>query len=609
MGFIPGGILGYGTPRIFTPTKVLDVNGSTLVSGLNDDGNFRRWAVAVYNEQLYYTNDLNQIHQHSASGDVVLSNAPQARYLLAWYDHLVAAYITQNGSFFPHRLSISELYDFNTWQPDKINEADFYDFVEWESSEYALSGVTGIAKLRNTMFVYTPTAIIPLQYVGKPKVIRIEDSGIITRVGNGMPWTLVALDNVHLFFDAIEGTFFAFDGQQIIPIGEPVRNFINQNLNTTPTLATKMYGYVDVDNREVWWPFVSTGSSGAFDKAVVFNYRYKKWFTASVENIMSFSGRILTAFTVADLAGTVGSLTGTVGQLGLGTSGSPRLFGTDTGKIYREEVSTDADTVLISQDDPVLESADFVYGDIRTYKENDLMLINAGLTQETLAAGPFSVKPGVGGSFPVTESGLTVGVHYFFDLQNATSVNSTVTGLPLLTASGFLVADATSVLVVGTISPPTSWTGSMFYVLTVPVVVGLLYTWQPPTSTYLALWNGSQLIQPTTFPTTIQFTALDTHVYVYFGLIGGSSGAPSAAYVYPASGIALQVSGRDYLGGEVDWSSVPILGSWAPNLQDGQLTYAAVRGRVLRYQFTAKFIRQCLMSAYSDGIYIKQAEK
>jgi len=271
-----------------------------------------------------------------------------------------------------------DLYNFTIWEPAKTNEADYYDFVEWQTSYYPYTGITGLGKLRNVLWVYTPTAIIPMQYVGLPKVVRVMEEGIMTHVGNTFPWTLVVLDNVHFFYDGIEKTFFAFDGQQLTPIGEPIRQYMADNLNTTSTLAQKMYGYVDVDHREVWWVFPSTASSGDFDRAVVFNYRYKRWFTASVENVHSFCGGVRTGLKVSELVGVVGDLTGTCGNLGLlaGTT-SPRIYGSASGAVLREELSTDAFSALMSVDDPVLETPDFHYGDIRTVKENGFMLVNA----------------------------------------------------------------------------------------------------------------------------------------------------------------------------------------------------------------------------------------
>jgi hypothetical protein len=380
ISILPGTKPGTGTHLFFTAEEILTSTGVSLVSGFSDDGMFRRWSTALYNGSVYYTNELNQVQYFNGSQNVTLENSPMARYLTTWYDHLVVAYPTENGQTHPNRVQWSDLYNFDTWTPVKGNEADHYDFVEWQSQDYPFTGVTGIGKLRGVLWVYTPTAIIPLQYVGLPKVIQVREEGIVTRVGNTYPWTLVCLDNVHFFYDGFEKMFFAFDGQQPIPIGEPVRQYLLDNLNSDVDLASKMYAYVDTDNREIWWCFVSTASSGDFDKAVVFNYRYRRWFTASVENVMCFCSGTQETGPVSTLVSAVASQTGEVGDLGVSGT-NQRLYGTDDGVVLRDAVTADANESLLAQDDPVLESADFHFGDLRTIKETDAMILNAYWTE------------------------------------------------------------------------------------------------------------------------------------------------------------------------------------------------------------------------------------
>lgn len=371
---------GYGKVLIFGTDKVrlLSTGGNIDISPtLVSNSTFRVFATELYNDSIYYTNDLNPIRVTNGASDAAVSTtAPCARYLCQWFDHLVVGYPTYRGSVFPHRIMISDIYNFSVWEPDLANEADHYDFVEWQQEDYPYIGITGLAKLHGMLFVYTPTAIIPIAYVGKPKVLQVIDSGVITRIGNTHPWSLACLDNLHFFYDGIEQQFWAFDGQTPIPIGEPIRRYVIDNINTDPEVASRMWSYVDVNNREIWWVFISTSSS-TFDKAVVFNYRLKRWFTASVENIQAFCGPIFTIKTVGELSGIVGNLVGTCGRLGVSTNQVPRIYGAETGKVYREELSTDATSALLAQEDPVLETGDLHYGDISTKKENDAMSINA----------------------------------------------------------------------------------------------------------------------------------------------------------------------------------------------------------------------------------------
>lgn len=538
---LPSGVSGYGRVLLFTPTKLMSLAGTAISTGLTSDSGYHRWSKLMYNGSLIYGNDLNVPRSFNGASVTVFSNAPKARYLALWYDHLVAACLNPSTTSSQlSTLACSHLYNFNLWTPDATNEADTYDFVEWQQPDYPFIGITGIGKLGGTLWVYTPTAIIPVRYVGLPKLLHVDEDQIVTRAGNTFPWTLVCLDRVHFFYDGVEGMFFAFNGAEMLAIGEPVRGYLQANLNTDLAKASKMYGFVDIDNREIWWPFISTVSSGAYDKAVVFNYRYKKWFTASVEDVKCFIGGSNPVTSANSLAGTVNNITtwgtGTVANLGIGGTAVARLFGSATGKIYREEVAADAIGVLVAADVPILESADFHYGDIRTTKENDLMLINATYTS----------------------------------------------------AEGNLVVTSTHAAV----SPDTG-TDVVF-----TTIVGRLYKWVP-VGTDRHLHNGTQTLLAS--GGTQYFYAQATTVEV------NSSTTTSAVKVQGS--IATYANGRNFLGGDVTWAAGDLKGYWDPTIQDAQITYPSIYGRVLRYRFEGHNVRFLTFSAFSDGTRVKGAEK
>src|SRR5437867_6909657 len=179
---------GYGKVLVFNTDKLylLSTSGNIILSPtLNSDSTFRRFSTELYNERIYYTNELNPIRVTDGASDFAIgTNVPSARYLVEWFDHLVVGYATFNGSGFPHRLMTSDLYNFSKWVPDNIDEADHYDFIEWQQEDYPYVGITGLGKLKGTLFVYTPTAIIPVNYVGRPKVLQVRDQGVVTRIGN-----------------------------------------------------------------------------------------------------------------------------------------------------------------------------------------------------------------------------------------------------------------------------------------------------------------------------------------------------------------------------------------------------------------------------------------
>jgi len=407
MVIAPSGTSGYGRTLLFTSTAVKNLGGTTLIGGLVGGGT--HWSKLIYNGSLYFGNEYNSIRYWNGASTTLLSNSPKARYLCVWYDHLVAAGILNS----PSTLACSDLYNFNVWTPTATNEADTYDFVEWQQTDYPFIGITGIGKLGGTLWVYTPTALIPVRYVGLPKVLHVVEDQIIARAGNTFPYTLVCLDKVHFFYDGIEKMFFAFNGQEVLAVGEPVRAYLINNLSTNLALASKMFGFIDVDNREIWWVFVSTASTGAFDKAVVFNYRYKRWFTASVNDVKCFCGGTNPILAAKELTGAAKDLTGTAGSLGLGGTYVPRLYGSSAGQVLREEVVADSTGTLLAQDTIALESADFHYGDIKTIKENDSMFLNASFTSNegTVVVTSYVVATAPDTGYDVTFD-VIVGVPY-----------------------------------------------------------------------------------------------------------------------------------------------------------------------------------------------------
>lgn len=342
LGSIPNRLPGYGKILFLTETELVDYNGSIITTGLVSDGVYRRWCVVLYNGSLYYVNELNPVRKSDGSTDAAITNAPSGRYVSVWYDHLVVGYPTYRGTVYPNRFMVSDLYNFTQWEPDHAkNEADHYDLVEWQSTDYPYTGITGQGKLGKVLWIYTPTAIVPVIYVGKPKVFYVAEENILTGIGNTYPWTLASMNNVHFFFDGIENNFFAFDGSSPQPIGEPVKQFMKDNLNTDPVRASRMWAAIDVERTEVIWRFVSKNSFGAFDKLVRFNYRYRVWSTGSDENVHSFCGSSFRIKTIGELTGTIADLLGPIALLGADGTQQPRLYGTTSAalpEIIEDEV-------------------------------------------------------------------------------------------------------------------------------------------------------------------------------------------------------------------------------------------------------------------------------
>lgn len=338
------------------------------------DHRYLRWGTTVYNGQLFFTNELNSVAVTDGTAVRFLgTDVPKARYIVNYFDHLVVGWTEMDGMVMPGRMHWSGLYRPSQWRPQRSNESDHWDFDEDDTGSTAFRGITGIGKLGDVLFVLTPTSIRPVRYVGLPRVFQVGEN-LTGGIGNGLQWGMVKANNTLFFFDPNEMNFFGFNGVQAIPIGGPVQGYLEDNVPTDPEIQQRTWAYHHPEFYEVVWVFASS-STGLFDKAVAFNYRSAKWYTRSVENLHSFGGRIRRAKGIDE----VRSLTGLIGDLGNSGVLMPRYWGGARGSLWREEKTADSLSVLAAQEDPVLETKDYHYGDMQNVKEVDTITLHSSL--------------------------------------------------------------------------------------------------------------------------------------------------------------------------------------------------------------------------------------
>jgi len=359
---------------ISSSVKLGDVTG---VLPFSYDSTYRRWGVTVYNHQAFFVNEKNSVLASDGTRVRYLDiNGPKARYISHYFDHLILGWVNYNGQVMPERMLWSDLYNINRWDPARNNEADHWDFAEDATGKESKHGLTGMEKIGDTLFIYTPTSIRPVRYVGLPKVFQVGEN-LTGGIGNGLPYTIVRAGNRHFFFDSNEGLFFEFDGSSVSPIGGPVMTYLQENATTDPDLLARTWAYHRPEFYEVAWVFCSRTSTGNFDLSVVYNYRAKSWFTTSVENVHCFGGGIRRSISIAETADAYQDLEVAIEDLADGVS-LTRLFGSADGAILREATSDDAKTSLLQQDTPVLVTKDFHFGTMQEVKEIDTITPHVG---------------------------------------------------------------------------------------------------------------------------------------------------------------------------------------------------------------------------------------
>jgi hypothetical protein len=228
------------------------------------------------------------------------------------------------------------------------------------------------------LVIFTPSCILKARYVGRPKVMYFGDP--VEDVGNTLYYGMASYRSSHFFYDGISQDFFVYSGDGLQSIGGPVISYFLANVTTNFELLQRTWTFVRPENKEVGWVFCSNTSKGWFDKAVIFNWGTKAWYTASVENIHSMGGFIRRVKTCDELTGTCDNLTGMIEDLGNTNEVIPRVWGSDFGYLLRENVTGDDSTNVLNQDTPVLETKDSYYDNLETVKESDTITVHATYT-------------------------------------------------------------------------------------------------------------------------------------------------------------------------------------------------------------------------------------
>ncbi len=337
---------------------------------------YLRWATVMYHNELYFTNPLNPIRHTDGLMLRTMSEVPAGRYLEHYYDHLLVGAPTYNGEVDEGKVMWSHLADFTRWDSQTYTEADEYKPGEHSHGLEAVTGVTGVKRLGDFCYVYTPSSISVMRYVGiKNGVFRTDPLKLDS--GCGFQYGLVSTGTKHFYPDLTNQTFMMFDGQNVQDIGKAIMPFVLENLNEDPRLAQRMWGYVDFQYNEVHWVFVSKLSTGDFDLEVVFNFESKTWYAASVEDVHSFCEGARMPKSAADLTGTINLLTGEAQSLSFQRRVIPRVWGSGLNYVLREEISTDELKDLRYQDLPFLETGDFYYQGLYETKELESFAIQA----------------------------------------------------------------------------------------------------------------------------------------------------------------------------------------------------------------------------------------
>lgn len=341
---------------------------------------YSRWDTTTYNNHAWFVNEQNTVH-YTDGIDIfkVGGECPAGKYVEVFYDHLVVGAPIINGVELPSRVSFSDLYNFGVFTAKTTNEAGSRDLTDYDSDSSITTGLTGMKRLGNKLIAYTDSTIYSIDYVGLPHVMNVNP--LREGVGNSFHNAVVATKDVHYFISAKNRQFYALSAEGIQPIGMDIAEYFFPAIEVTASRSPSIFGFHDPKYKEIWWVY-STGSFSnndkwpAYTKAVVYNYETKAWYVAGVEDIHSF----------CQVNGFVERYSDQTNQpfntlyrhscqeLGSTTNTKPfRVWGSIYTRLL-EETTVAADALRV--DNVELQTGDFNYGTLSTFKEIDGMFLS-----------------------------------------------------------------------------------------------------------------------------------------------------------------------------------------------------------------------------------------
>ena len=184
----------------------------------------------------------------------------------------------------------------------KVQWCDFENLTQWSAATTNQAGSHELATASQVMqgirtragtLIITDTDAHLATYIGPPYIYSFQR--IATECGAVSRFSAVDTD-VGTFWHGQEN-FFYFDGNTVQVLPCDVHDYVFDDFN--PSQQSKIWGYVNGTNNEVWWYYCSSEAT-EIDKYVAYNYREKHWL---IGNMSRTSGVSRGVFAYPFLAG------------------------------------------------------------------------------------------------------------------------------------------------------------------------------------------------------------------------------------------------------------------------------------------------------------------
>jgi hypothetical protein len=249
-------------------TKLYELESITFtdrsrVGGYGPAGETTRWRFSPYGDRLIAVNgtDVPQYIDMSTASTAFANlggSPPSAQFVSSFVEFVVLGALGTSAM----AIKWSGFGDSTGWTPG-TNQSDEQEFADG-------GRITGLAAL-DVLYVFQENAIRRMNYVGGPTIMQIDK--LVDGIGCIEPNSLVQWGT--MFFFLSEDGFYAFDGQQVIPIG--VGKFDRWFIaNSNRSLWNRMSAAINPSDKLVAWAYCSADNvSGTPDQILIYNWASK----------------------------------------------------------------------------------------------------------------------------------------------------------------------------------------------------------------------------------------------------------------------------------------------------------------------------------------------
>ena len=243
--------------------------------------------------------------------------APTAKYLTVVRDFVVTGYTSSLDS---QKVQWSGINDETAWTTTPTNQADYQIIPDGGAVQGITGGEFGIVLMEKSIY--------RMSYVGTPAIFQFDN--IARNLGCFEPNSVVQYQGITYFLS--DDGFYACNGTQVIGIGsEKVDRFFFGDLDEA--YSYKMSATVDPIRNLIVWAYPSSGSNGAVDSLIIYNFETKKWSRAEVTvGFVSQSATPAYTLEALDVFGTLDTLTSSLDSR-IWTGGKSQFVGGSGAKI------------------------------------------------------------------------------------------------------------------------------------------------------------------------------------------------------------------------------------------------------------------------------------